>query len=186
MRTHLSSCILFFTACAVILTAGPAFAASAPKAGDTLPELTMVVPPRQVDRDYLGLNATEGTFTLADLEYEAVLIEIVGVYCPFCHRQAPLFNQLHKRLERSKLTDKVKMIALASGATDKEVGFLRTHSDYAYPVIRDEDFSVYETLGEPKTPFTVIVDSEGTVHRADLGVVEDVNELYSLLKGLTD
>jgi peroxiredoxin len=165
----------------ILLAACPALAAELPKEGETLPQLTILTPALEKDCQYLGLDSP-GTFTIQDLDYSLILLELVGVYCPYCHKQAPLFNSLFKRLERTKLDDRVKMLAVASGATEPEVVQLRKHSGYVYPVLRDEDFSMHKTLGEPQTPFTLLVNREGTILYTKLGVVEDIDALFETIR----
>jgi len=41
---------------------------------------------------YLGVGGP--TFKLKDLQANVILIEIIGVYCPYCYEQAPLFRNL--------------------------------------------------------------------------------------------
>lgn len=160
-----------------------AAAGDIPGEGDTLPSLQIIAPASKGEQQYLGVPA-QGVFGVEDIAGKLVVLELVGVYCPYCHKQAPLFNSLYNRLQRSGLGDTVKMLALASGATAPEVEQLRKHSRYAYPVVRDEDFSVHRALGEPKTPYTLVVDKEGTILYAKLGVVEDIDAFFATLKDL--
>ena len=166
------------------LAAAPCLAADPPQAGDTLPDLVLNASDRPQDASYLGLESNAPTFELKNVKAKVVLLEIVGVYCPFCHEQTPLFNDLHKRLQRAKLDKDVKLIALASGATLQEIDYLRTHSAYAYPVLRDEDFSAHKKLNEPKTPFTMLVDAKGKVLYAHKGVINDIDGLFAKIKDL--
>ncbi len=164
-----------------LLATCPVQAAELPKEGETLPRLTIVTPALEKDSQYLGLD-THGTFTIQDLDYSLLLLELVGVYCPYCHIQAPLFNSLFKRLARAKLDDRVKMLAVASGATEPEVAQLRKHSSYAYPVLRDEDYSMHKLLGEPKTPFTILINKEGKILYTKMGVIEDIDALFEIIR----
>ncbi len=173
-----------FTLCvALVFCVTTAGAAAQPGPGDSMPELRIVAPSLPQDREYLGVGG-EGSFSPADIQAEVLIFELVGVYCPFCHKQAPLFNSLFKRLQRAGLGEKVKMLAVASGASELEVAQLLKHSAYAYPVVRDEDYSVHKALGEPKTPFTLVVKKDGSIVYAHLGVTEDVDALFDLVRGL--
>ncbi len=160
---------------------GFSLAGEQPREGDTLPPLSLVAPALEKDKQYLGLNSP-GVFNIQDVDHDVLLLELVGVYCPYCHKQAPLFNSLFKRFSRARLGDRIKMLAVASGATEPEVAQLRKHSDYAYPVLRDEDFSLHKALGEPKTPFTLVIDKKGTILFAKMGVIESIDELYELMR----
>ena len=158
-----------------------AMAAEPPQEGDELPELVFVASDRPEDADYLGLPDTE-TFTLAEADYEILLLEIIGVYCPFCHEQAPLFNDLAQRIERAGLDGQVKLIAVASGATPEELAYVRDYSAYIYPLFRDQDYSLHQQLGEPQTPFTLLVNRQGEVIYTHMGVVEDIDALFNRIK----
>ena len=164
-----------------ILLHGTAQAGTVPKEGDVLPPLVILAPDQEADTAYLGIQG-KGSFGIADIAGEVTLLEFIGVYCPFCHKQAPLFNMLRARLERAKLADRVKMLAVASGATPQEIDYLRQNSGYLFPVLRDQDFSVHAALGQPKTPFTMLVNREGTVLFTQVGVIEDIDSLFQHIR----
>ncbi len=166
------------------LIASPGLASEGLQVGDTLPDLVLTAPANPEDAAYLGLDSGSPTFALKAVKAKVLLMEIVGVYCAYCHEQAPLFNDLRKRLQRSRLDDSVKLIALASGATAAETEYLRKHSSYAFPVLRDEDYSVHKQLLEPKTPYTLLVDSNGKILYAHKGVEKDIDGLFAKIKEL--
>ena len=177
--------LLFLAALSAFATPGQAQADDIPEPGDTMPELAMVRPGLEQDLAGLGIEPGPDTFSLADLTQsgaELILFEVIGVYCPFCHEQAPLFNNLHKRLARSGLDTRVRMLAVASGATEQEIEHLRKHSDYAYPLLRDQDYSLHAALGEPQTPFTLLIKSDGTIAYTHLGVIKDIDLLFTRIK----
>jgi len=151
--------------------------------GDSLPPLQIVAPDLAQDQRYLGVPS-QGVFGMEDIDGDLVILELVGVYCPYCHKQAPLFNSLFKRLQRSGLDARVKMLAVASGATAPEVAQLRKHSSYAFPVLRDEDYSLHAALGEPQTPFTIVVNKNNEILFAKLGVVEDIDAFFETIQQL--
>ena len=97
-----------------------------------------------------------------------ILVEFIGVYCPQCHRQASIYNQLFTHLKRAGLDGKIKMLALAGKGTAEEVAYLRQKSGYLYPVVPDPDSAIFNALDEPKTPYTMIVTREGAVRYAHL------------------
>lgn len=173
-------------ACALLVVfsfACPVRAAEAPGKGDTLPPLQLLAPSLTKDQHYLGVPP-HGVFGLEQISGDLVLLELVGVYCPYCHKQAPWFNSLFTRLQRGGLDERVKMLAVASGATEPEVAQLRKHSNYAYPVLRDEDYSVHKALGEPKTPYTLVVNKKGEILFAKLGVIVDIDGFFNTIKKL--
>ena len=152
-----------------------------PEKGKTLPDFSLQAPPIDKDRQTLGLGA--GTFKLKDIQAQLLIVEIIGVYCPLCHQQAPLFNKLVERIEKKNLSGKVKLLAVAAGGNPIEIEHLRTNGVYEYPIAPDESFEVHKLLGQPRTPFTLILDQSGKILDAHLGVIEDVDAYFEQIQG---
>jgi hypothetical protein len=150
--------------------------AGPPEKGASLPPFQLLAPPLETDVSYLGLK--ESTFRLKDVSCQVLVVEIIGVYCSRCYQQAPLFNKLFARLNRKSMANKVKMLAIAAGGTANEIQHLRKTAFYEFPVVSDEAYAVHKLMGEPRTPFTLLVDSEGKVLFTHLGVIEDVDNFY--------
>jgi hypothetical protein len=151
-----------------------------PVKGSTLPGFTLPAPLSGPDSHYLGVSQT--SFTLADVAGEVRVLEIIGVYCPRCREQAPLSNALQARLEKRGLGHKVKMLGVAAGATPMEVEMIRREWRIKHPVLPDETFKVHKLLGEPKTPFILLLDSQGRVLYTHEGVINDMDTFYQLIK----
>ncbi|MFZ7124725.1 MAG: TlpA family protein disulfide reductase [Desulfobacterales bacterium] len=169
---------------AVLACVLPAWSAELPAKGDTLPAFSLPAPASSGDLEYLGVSGT--TLTLADVSGDLVLLEILGVYCPVCREQAPLFNALQKRLERRELKGRVKMLGIAAGATDIEVEMIRKEWRIRHPVLVDQKFEVHKLLGEPKTPFTMLIDRQGRVLYTHHGLIQDMDAFYQQIKSLLD
>ncbi|MFZ5426711.1 MAG: redoxin family protein [Thermodesulfobacteriota bacterium] len=157
---------------------GPAWAGP-PEAGGQVPaDLSLTAPVGPSGGEYLGIGQAK-TFKLSDVKSPYILLEVVGVYCPQCHVQAPLFDKFFQRLSQDKeLSAKVKMLGMAAGATKEEMDYLRESGVYKYPVASDPDFAAHKRIGEPKTPYTMLLDAKGKVLFAHLGIIEDVNAFY--------
>lgn len=173
---HIPALFLF-----TLLCSAPALA-QAPKPGDVLPPFSMEALALDEDAAALGL-ASNAPFTLKDIDAQYVLIEIIGVYCPICHEQAPALTKLYKQLKRAKLDSKIKMLGIAAGGTPMEVRHIRG-KDYIYPVAHDTEYEIYASFSEPKTPFTMIVDKEGKVLYTHLGIIPDINAFFQEIKEL--
>jgi hypothetical protein len=166
-----------------LLSAGPAGApawcADLPKKGDMLPSFALQTPESAKAKEYLGLN--QPSFRLKDIACRLLLIEIIGVYCPQCYQQAPIFNTLFNRIEKGKLKGQVKMLAIAAGGNNNEIKYLYEQVQYSFPVVTDERFEVHKLLGEPRTPFTLLVDPEGKVLYTHMGIIENVDAFLKLI-----
>jgi hypothetical protein len=162
--------------------ARPAWCAGLPKKGDTLPAFELQAPVPEKAREYLGI--TQASFRLADIPCRLLLFEVIGVYCPQCYRQAPLFNTLFNRIEKGKLKGQVKMLALAAGGNVNEIQYLYEQVQYSFPIVPDPRFDVHKLLGEPRTPFTLLVDPNGKVLHTHMGIVEDLDAFLKLINDL--
>jgi peroxiredoxin len=164
------------------LCLSPAWDRNLPTAGSSLPPLLLEPPASKEECRYLGISPKE-KFSLAQVDSGVILIEVIGVYCPVCHTQAPQFNQLFHRIQKdSTLAKKAKMLALAVGATPMEVSYLKQELRIPFPIIKDPGFSIHKLLGEPKTPFTMIIHKDGKVVFAHQGALEDFESLLLQIK----
>lgn len=168
----------------LIFFAVSALSAQVPEKGSVLPAIQFSSPLLPEDLAYLKVRGE--AFAIKDVNCQVLLVEIIGVYCPFCYEQAPLFNQLFRRIEKGKLKNKVKMLGVAIGATVMEVDYLRKNGQYQYPIVRDETFIIHKLLGEPRTPFTMLLDKEGQVLYSHLGVIKNIDDFYDSLKKLVE
>ena len=61
---------------------------------------------------------------------------------------------------------------------------LRRGGSYEYPIVQDEKFTVHKLLGEPRTPFTMLLGKDGTVLYTHLGVIEDTDAFFQIIQDL--
>lgn len=177
--------ILFWLS--LTLLAGQVFADGPLEVGEQHPEiLTFAFPVPDVPdhRAYLEPGEDQATVTLADIKKDFFLIEIVGVYCPVCHNQAPDTLRLYQRIQRdTTLAGKLAMVSVAAGATSMEIEHLHRTWRFPFPIFQDEDYTLHKLIGEPDTPYTLILNRDGTILYAHLGRT-DTNSLFNTLKQL--
>jgi hypothetical protein len=161
----------------------PALGGELPQKGDTLTAFELQSPAAEKDRVYLGI--TKFAFLLKDIRSKLLLLEVIGVYCPVCYRQAPIFNNLYNRIEKSSLKGKVKMLALAAGGNPMEIQALNDQKQYSFPIAPDPSFEVHKLLGEPRTPFTLLLNPDGKVLYAHMGIIEDLDAFWKTITELT-
>ncbi|PTN37016.1 TlpA disulfide reductase family protein [Desulfonatronum sp. SC1] len=169
------------------LLAGQVSAAGPLGVGERHPEiLAFVFPAPEVPdhRVYLELGEDQASVALADMEKDFFLIEIVGVYCPVCHNQAPDILRLYQRIQRdAELAGKLAMVAVAAGATPMEIEHLHRTWRFPFPIFQDGDYILHKLIGEPDTPYTLLLDREGSILYTHLGR-SDTSSLYNTLKQL--
>jgi len=158
----------------------PARGAGLPQKGEAMPTFELPSPAGEADLTYLGLKGPK--FSLRDVECKLLVVEIIGVYCPYCYEQAPLFNKLYEKLGKKNLGDKVKMLAVAAGGTANEVEYLRKNGSYEFPVSRDESFAVHKLLGEPNTPFTILMSRDGKILHTHQSILEDIDGFLKIIE----
>jgi len=155
-----------------------------PQKGSQLPMLHLDAPTVQKDRDYLGIPEQK-QFELTDVKAGLIMLEVIGVYCPQCHKQRPHINRLFHRVQKDTgLAGKIKFIGIAAGATPMEVAYLVKETHIPYPIVTDEQFAVHQLLGNPRTPFNMVVTGQGRVLWTHLGIIEDMNAFLATLKQL--
>ncbi len=182
-HAHPTRLFQYVLACSLIcmLLAWPApFANAQPTPGAPLPALPLIAPDRPADAASLGTIASGAAIiSVADLQGESYLIEIVGRDCQFCHTQASLFSGLQQQRKRATRSDQVKVLAIASGATQKEINFLRARSGSPYLSLltRRGLCSAYSSGGTQDAVYSV--DAQGR-HRAlnSFDVIEDLDTLF--------
>ena len=169
---------------AALLGPAPAPAQDLPQAGGKLPALALPAPESQAHRDWLGIGS-KPAFGIADVDADLVMVEVIGVYCPICFDQAPILRKLYARIARDpELKGRVKLVALAAGATPEELAYARQEHKADYPMVADPDFAVHKLLGEPKTPFTLLVRRDGTVALTHLGKIDSESAFAAEIRSL--
>lgn len=160
------------------------FCGTPPKQGENLPEIGLVVPDSEKDKVYLGIKGKD-RFSINDIDAQLIVLEIIGVYCPVCHKQRPHLNRLFYRINKNAdLSGKVKFLGISAGATPMELVYYVKQSKVPYPILPDEKFVVHKSLGEPLTPYTMVVTKEGKIVYAHLGLIKDMNKFFITLKQL--
>jgi len=158
--------------------------AGLPVKGATLPGLVLKAPAAPEACAYLNIAAGK-PFSLADVGADLILVEIIGVYCPQCHKQRPQINRLFHRVQQTpNLAEKIKFLGIAVGASPMEAAYLVKDTHIPYPVIADESFVVHKQLGEPRTPFNLVTTRQGQVLWVHLGIIKDMKAFFDTLRSL--
>ncbi len=170
---------------AAALCCTPAATISAePAPGQPLPDFVLAVPKDSASRSYLGLSGG-ATFRIADIKAQAVVIEIFSMYCPYCQKEAPVVNELYRKIEGGPLKGKVKLVGIGVGNSPFEVEAFRKKYEIPFPLFPDGDFAVHKLVGEVRTPFFIVLKAQpaGTpkVVHAKLGAFEGVDAFLDFI-----
>lgn len=158
MEKDLSSISLFF-ALMLALAASSAFALEAPKAGDTINDVSFVAPASQADLDYLGIKKGEASFTVGKVKAPVVVVQLFSMYCTYCQEEAPQVNEFYNLLQQKGLRDTIKIFGVGMRNSKMETDLFRKKFKVVFPLLPDHDGAVHTKLGSPMTPFFLIVDN---------------------------
>jgi len=127
-----------------------------------------------------ALKTLEGkTITAADLKGKVVIIEYWASWCPFCQKQLPYFEKLH----RAHAGDGLVIIGLN---IEKEEAKARGFADsrkLTFPVVMTTP-AIDQTLRRPRgLPVTYVIGRDGRLLRIETGEMfeEDVADLGDLV-----
>lgn len=116
------------------------------------------------------------TFTLSEQKGKVVFINFWATWCPYCVKEMPDMQTLYEKYGG----DDFEMIAVSSGEKDSTISDFISAKGYTYLIGHDTDGTVASTYGVQSIPATVIVDTEGNVTYAGVGML-DYDTMESLV-----
>lgn len=151
-----------------------------------LPELLLATPENEVHRDYLGLTTQPGeTFKISDIKADLLVIELFSMYCPYCQKEAPLVNELHRKMEEKSAKGlSIKIIGLGASNSQFEVEHFGQTYGVLFPLFPDKDMSMYKALGGAGTPGFVGYKLQGNPQ--PVNVLRNSGGFYSAEEFLQD
>ena len=160
-------------------------ASGPPLKGEALPDMKFPLPDDPAERSYLGLSG-DRDFRIQDVKADVVIIEIFSMYCPYCQREAPVINRLYNKIEsNASIKGKIKLVGIGAGNSSFEVGIFKKKYDIPFPLIPDNDFSIYNSLGKVRTPYFigVKINPNGTnqIIYSKLGALEGEDRFLDLI-----
>lgn len=124
-----------------------------PEGDDALPSIVLPVPESAVQRAYLGLTEKK-IFSLSDIKRKVLIVEIFSMYCPHCQAEAPIVNELYRKIDADPLLRKdIGIIGIGVGNSSFEVNIFREKYKIPFPLFPDPDFKIYDDLGKVRTPY---------------------------------
>jgi thiol-disulfide isomerase/thioredoxin len=133
-----------------------AFALGTPEVGSVFPDLTLPLPQRFEEREYLDVE--DGPFRLSQIKSDIVIIEVFSMYCPFCQKEAPNVNALYKAIaDKPALRSRIKLIGIGAGNSPFEVNAFRNLYRIEFALLPDGNLALHKTLGEVRTPYFFVL-----------------------------
>ena len=137
--------------------------------GQAFPDIAFKGPLLPQEAKELGVGATDKAIRLSHLKAEAVVLVVFSMYCPFCQKEGPELDKMHKLIGQKDLADKVKLVGLGAGNSAFEVNVYREKFGLTFPLFPDQDFEAYKALGQVGTPYYYVLKRQG----ADFVIVEE-------------
>ncbi len=152
--------------------------------GMSLPQFVLEASDTIEAKQYLGVKNPK-SFPISQISAKIILIEVFSFYCPICHKQAPIVNRIYKFIQQNpELSTDIKIIGIGAGNNQKEIEIYRAKYKTPFPLFSDPNFKIHKKIGEPRTPFTILVDNKGKVLLTHFGVVENAEEFFSKIKNI--
>ncbi len=158
---------------------------SPPVKGGVLPLIKLPIPQPSVEKEYLGLSG-QGLFKIPEIKAKLVIIEIFGLYCPYCQTIAPGMNELYYAIENNPdLKNKIKLIGIGAGNSFYEMEVSKKTYHTPFPLFPDRDFTIHKALGEVRTPYFIAIKiNDGGTHQvihSELGGFKGAESFLEML-----
>jgi len=161
------------------------------KSGDKFPYFPLSAGEISHFKAYLGLPPDKEIITIADIQTELLVFEVLNAFCFPCQTHALTLTKAHKAIEeRPDLKGRIKILGVALGNTETITkGFINDYG-VAFPVISDPEALADKILGPAiHVPFTLFIRRDasgkpGLVVETHTGAIEDPRVLLNTLDKL--
>jgi peroxiredoxin len=156
------------------------------KPGDHFPYVPLSTAEIPEHRSYLGLPPDKDIVTIADVQTDLLLIEVLNVFCFPCQTHALALSKAYEIIEdRQDLKGKIKIIGVALGNTKEAVDTFMSDYGLAFPVVSDPELLAEKIIGPGiHTPFSLFIRRDtsgklGLVVGTHDAAIEDPNILLN-------
>lgn len=154
-QSGLAPFMLFFVALLVFYPS-PGFSQTAPAEGAVFPDLSLPLPQKVEERNYLSID--QGPFKLSQIKSEIIILEIFSMYCPHCQKEAPNVNALFKAISvNPELKSRIKLLGVGAGNSSFEVNAFRNLYKIEFPLLPDGNLVIHKTIGGVGTPYFFVL-----------------------------
>lgn len=172
-------CFLFVLGALVV---SPTYGGEPISEGMDLPPFEMSMPDSDAFRKYLGVDSLK-SFSASDISGKLLFIEAFSTFCPVCHRNAPVLNNLYQIIEGdSELSKDVKVIAIAAGNKYPQIDSYRENVKAPFPIVEDPYLKFFKGIGSPGVPFMMLASKEGKVLMTHIGMIEDLDQILGKIR----
>ncbi len=150
--------------------------------GMILPQFELNAPGSSEEQEYLGLKDLK-PFFWSQISAKILVMEIFSFYCPHCRKQGPVLNKIYRFIQQDdSLANGIKMLGVAAGGDKSKVDMWKSSLHVPFPLFTDPDTSIWQKLGKPGVPCTLIVTIRGKVLAVHYGASEDTEDFFREIK----
>lgn len=129
-----------------------------------------------------SLQMTDGsTFTLLENTDKPILVNYWATWCPPCVREFPDLQEMYETYK-----EKMHFVAVNSAETKDVIEAFMKKNKYTIPVPMDSDNRVGIMYGISSIPTTFIVDTDGAIVFAQLGMMTKAQMKQAIEKALAN
>ena len=99
-------------------------------------------------------------FKVSDIKAQMVIIELMSSRCPHCQANAPIMNDIYKKMQRDSSLADVKVFAIALADDKAGLETFKKQFKTSFPVLLDESLEITHSMTGLATPTTMIVSTE--------------------------
>jgi thiol-disulfide isomerase/thioredoxin len=145
--------------------------------GNPFPDFLLQFP-SEASAEYLGAPGRK-SMHLSAIDAEGLIVNVYSLYCPPCHREAKLLNNLCEIMLEQGIP--LKIIGLAAGNVEAEVETYRAKHDVPFPLFEDPDYIMHDATGRLPVPSFYVVSLQGKVPVVALSFVGEVTDEVEFL-----
>ena len=151
--------------------------------GMQLPKFKITVRSSTQERQYLGLKEDLEIFSISKVPAKIILLEIFSVNCPHCKMQAQKLNNVYKLIHyNNDIASDIKFIGIAVGCDYTDLEKWKASMRVPFPLFPDENYIVWQQLGKPGIPCTLLINGNGKVLTSHFGVTKNEEDLFRQIK----
>lgn len=183
IATLIAACFALLAALVVIKTQADTNVVSPDDVLNGVGEEVLAGDPLDVGASIRGLTfktVEGGTASTDQLIGQPIVINMWASTCVPCVTEMPMLDQAAQLL-----SPKVKVIGVSVRESAEAATGMQSKLAITYPLLRDPEGTFANRTGTRVLPRTIFIDSSGTIAKTKDGAINSIDELTSLLEGIS-
>ena len=100
-----------------------------------------------------------------------------------CLKAAPIVNRLYNIIhDDPALNPDIKMIGIAVGNDPNQIKAYKNLFRVTFPIFPDKRMKIWHLVGNPATPYMILVAKNQKVLMTHMGVIQDLDKMLNEIK----